>query len=146
MLRLLREPSNSVCTLGTLYFDDEFLCDTLEDIDRSGEDEILQKTEKVYGETCIGMGTFDVVMAQSARYKRLMPHLLDTPFFTDIMLHWGNWASNSIGCILVGERIPTRIDMITKSRWTFENVVLPQITTALTKGKLFIEITKASHL
>jgi hypothetical protein len=33
----------------------------------------------------------------------LVPEVLDVPNREEIRIHWGNWASDTIGCILVGK-------------------------------------------
>lgn len=92
-------------TIGKLYINDEYFCDTLEDkvidIDKSGKFDGNEK--KVYGESAIPYGTYNVELTLSARFKRFLPELKDVPHFTGIRIHSGNTASDSHGCILVGE-------------------------------------------
>lgn len=87
-------------TMGKLYIDDTFICDTLEDTYR-GQD--LNGT-KVYGQTCIPCGTYKVAMTMSNRFKTVLPEILDVPFFTGIRIHNGNVAEQTDGCILVGKK------------------------------------------
>lgn len=86
-------------TLGKLYINKEFFCDTVEDKYRD-----LSKEKKVYGETCIPYGTYKVVINMSPKFKRLMPRLLDVPHFDGILIHSGNTEKDSEGCILLGQR------------------------------------------
>ena len=58
---------------------------------------------KVYGETCIPFGTYKIVVNMSPKFKRELPRLLDVPSFEGILIHRGNTAKDSAGCILVGE-------------------------------------------
>lgn len=85
-------------TIGRLYVDGQYLCDTLEDRVRD-----LSTERKVPGETAIPPGTYDVVVNVSPKFKRMLPRLLNVPQFDGILIHRGNTAKDSSGCILVGE-------------------------------------------
>lgn len=85
-------------TIGKLYIDGQYWCDTLEDRVRD-----LDKEMKVPGETAIPPGTYDVVVNISPKFHRLLPRLLRVPHFEGILIHRGNTAKDSAGCILVGE-------------------------------------------
>lgn len=85
-------------TVGQLYIDGRYWCDTLEDRVRD-----LSKERKVAGETAIPAGTYDVVVNISPKFKRLLPRLLNVPHFEGVLIHRGNTAADSAGCILVGE-------------------------------------------
>lgn len=97
-------------TIGRLYEithtgKEIFLCDTLEDavrdLNRNG---IFDNGEKkVYGETAIPFGRYDVSVTRSPRFGRLLPLLHNVPEFTGVRIHAGNTAADSHGCILVGE-------------------------------------------
>lgn len=103
-------------TIGKLYVDGTYFCDTCEDRvrdnNRDGDlDDIGEG--KVYGQTAIPYGTYKVVMnVQSPKYsqraayawcKGYLPRLVDVPHFDGILIHSGNDATHSAGCILVGE-------------------------------------------
>ncbi|MBR6662652.1 MAG: hypothetical protein IKL34_05415 [Alistipes sp.] len=103
-------------TIGKLYVDGTYFCDTCEDRvrdnNRDGDlDDIGEG--KVYGQTAIPYGTYKVVMnVQSPKYsqraayawcKGYLPRLVDVPHFEGILIHSGNDATHSAGCILVGE-------------------------------------------
>jgi len=92
-LRLLREPSKDGATLGALYVDGVFFCWTLEDVVRPS---------KIPGETAIPFGTYDVVLSLSARFKTVLPEVLQVPGFVGIRIHAGNTSKDTEGCILVG--------------------------------------------
>lgn len=93
--RIARKP---LYTIGRLFVDGKYFCDTLEDRCRD-----LDKEEKVMHETAIPAGTYEVVVNVSARFKRKLPLLLDVPNFTGIRIHRGNTDKDTSGCILVGE-------------------------------------------
>lgn len=85
-------------TVGRLYIDNKFYCHTMEDVVRD-----LTKEEKIIGKTAIPEGTYKVIVNRSPRFKRDLPRLLDVPYFEGILIHRGNTAKDSGGCILVGE-------------------------------------------
>ncbi len=90
--------------------------ETLEDTDRGLKQTDSLKSirdRKVYGETAIPTGTYKVLMdvvspkySSVAFYKTLcggkMPRLQNVPGFEGILIHPGNSALDSYGCILVG--------------------------------------------
>lgn len=85
-------------TIGKLYLNDKYLCDTLEDTYRD-----LSKEQKVAGATAIPIGVYKVVLSYSNRFKEVLPELLNVPYFEAIRIHAGNFAKDTWGCILVGE-------------------------------------------
>lgn len=103
-------------TIGKLYIDGTYFCDTCEDrvrdINKDGDLNDIGEG-KVYGQTAIPYGTYKVTMnVQSPKYsqraayawcKGYLPRLLDVPHFDGILIHAGNDATHSAGCILVGE-------------------------------------------
>jgi hypothetical protein len=80
--------------IGDLFVDGVFFCHTLEDEKRADG-------LKVYGETAIPSGTYNVILNRSNRFKRIMPLLLDVPKFKGIRIHGGNTSKDSHGCPLV---------------------------------------------
>lgn len=105
-LTLKRIAKKDDYTIGKLYVDDEYFCDTLEDKDRGlTSDMSLEdiKKAKVYGQTAIPTGRYQVVMTMSTRFKKVMPLLLNVPRFDGIRIHSGNTAADTQGCILLGQ-------------------------------------------
>jgi hypothetical protein len=51
----------------------------------------------------IPAGYYQVSLYNSPHFQRYMPILLGVPGRDDILIHWGNFPQNSLGCILVGE-------------------------------------------
>jgi hypothetical protein len=101
-LRLIREPSLKHATLGALYLDGVWQCWTLEDELREVVGQPVS-TWKVPGETAIPAGVYDLVLDQSARFKRVLPRLVGVSGFDGIRIHAGNVIDDTEGCILIGQ-------------------------------------------
>jgi len=105
-LKLIRIAKKGGYTIGKLYMDDVFFCDTLEDKDRGLTSEMTTEEIakiKVKHETAIPTGTYNVIVNVSPRFKRELPRLLNIKGFDGILIHRGNTAKDTSGCILVGE-------------------------------------------
>ncbi len=102
-------------TIGKLYIDGKYFSDTLEDTDRNltntmSKDEIAKV--KVYGKTAIPTGTYVVDMntvspkfgkrSWAQPYEGKVPRLQDVPGYEGVLIHPGNTADDTSGCILVG--------------------------------------------
>ena len=96
-------------TIGRLFIDGEYFCDTLEDPVR----QLDSIKDKIYSETAIPAGKYKVSMSVvSPKYSKRksynwcggrLPKLMDVPFFEGILIHSGNTPDHTAGCILVGE-------------------------------------------
>ena len=104
-LLLKRIALRDTYTIGKIYIDGEYFCDTLEDKVRDlNKNGVFDGDEKkVYGETAIPYGTYKVILSYSPKFKRILPELLDVPSFTGIRIHRGNTQNDTAGCLLVGE-------------------------------------------
>lgn len=98
-------------TVGRMWLDGIFFSNTLEDAVRDISED---GTGKVYGKTAIPAGRYKVVYWYSPKFKRRMPRLLDVPHFDGILIHAGNTAGDTLGCILVG--LNTQKGRLTSSR------------------------------
>jgi hypothetical protein len=108
-IKRLHRTDNS--TIGELFIDGNFECYTLEDKER----EI-----KIKSETAIPKGTYEIIINQSNRFKRLLPLLLNVTNFEGVRIHSGNSNHDTEGCILVGK---TRSeDFIGQSRTAFDSL------------------------
>ena len=102
-------------TIGKLYIDGKYFSDTLEDTDRNltstmTRDEIAKV--KVYGKTAIPTGTYVVDMntvspkfgkrSWAQPYEGKVPRLQNVPGYEGVLIHPGNTADDTSGCILVG--------------------------------------------
>ena len=110
--RLWKKPTY---TVGRLYVDGKLYCNTLEDVVRD-----LTKEAKVPGKTAIPAGTYKVIFNWSPKFGRNLPRLLDVPHFDGILIHPGNTADDSAGCILVGKN--TEVGRLTDSRYTSDKL------------------------
>lgn len=110
--RLWKKPAY---TVGRLFVDGKFFCNTLEDTVRD-----LSNEKKVYGKTAIPYGEYKVVYNWSPKFGRNLPRLLNVPAFEGILIHPGNTADDSAGCILVGRN--TEVGRLTESRYTSDNL------------------------
>lgn len=116
-LLLKRIARKATYTIGHLYIDGHFFCDTLEDTDRGlSQDMSLSRITgvKVKGETAIPTGRYRLTVDKvSPKYslkakwmqynKALMPRIEDVPGFVGILIHTGNKPKDTDGCVLVGE-------------------------------------------
>lgn len=98
-LRVERKWKKRGYTIGRFYVDGKLWCNTLEDEVREiGEG----GTGKIAGRTAIPAGRYRVVYNWSPKFGRNLPRLLGVPHFDGILIHPGNSADDSAGCILVG--------------------------------------------
>lgn len=110
-------------TIGKLYINDQYFCDTLEDTDRGLTQSMTEqqiKSKKVYGETAIPTGTYKVIISYSNKFKKQMPLLLNVPGFAGIRIHSGNTEKDSLGCILVGKN--KAVGKVLESRDTYNKL------------------------
>ena len=103
-LKLERKYLNESYTIGKLYIDNEYYCDTLEDTvrDINKDGKCDNKEVKGYGQTAIPYGRYLVDVTYSNHFKKQLPLLVDVPSFEGIRIHAGNTISDTLGCILVG--------------------------------------------
>ena len=129
-LKLKRICFKDTYTIGRLYIDDKYFCDTLEDKNRdlNKNGKFDNGEVKVYSETCIPFGT----------YNRELPWIQNVPSFSGILIHRGTTSKNTSGCVLVGEnKIVGKL--INSASYEIKLVTL--IKEAITKGdKITIEI------
>lgn len=122
-------------TIGKLYIDGKYVCDTCEDKDRGLTDSMTVeeiKSKKVYGQTAIPTGTYTVSYTMSNRFKKMMPLINNVKGFEGIRIHSGNTAADSLGCIILGEN--KAVGKVLNSRATCAKVY-PMIEAAFKKGE-----------
>ena len=124
-IQVIRFMCGATCTIGEMLVDGEHECWTLEDV-------VRPDGEKVYGETAIPYGTYNVIVNRSQRFGRDLPLLVGVPNFEGIRIHPGNTAADTHGCILVGKRHAG--DTVTESRLAF-NALFVKIGDAIRRGE-----------
>ena len=94
-------------TEGELYVNGVYFCKTLEDTNRdlNKNGQFDNNEKKVYGETCIHYGKYKVILSYSPKFKRELPEILEVPDFQGIRIHRGNKISDTLGCVLCGEKV-----------------------------------------
>ena len=141
-LHLQRTDFDNQCTIGELSINGEFFCFVLEDPERGLRTGMTMSELiglKVYGQTAITMGRYEVILSYSERLKKRLPLLLNVPGFEGIRIHSGNSAKDTEGCLLVGRIKLPQPDMVGESK-----IALAQLMTILDKAartqKIFIEV------
>ena len=109
-LLLLRTRFHDGWCGGQLYINDDYFCFSLEDQvrepeNRLGGERVAVEKWKVYGETAIPRGIYNVVFANSPKFGPDTITLLKVEGFEGIRIHAGNSAKDTEGCIIVGYRI-----------------------------------------
>ncbi len=117
-------------TIGELYVDGALHCYTL-------EDKVRPDGTKIYGETAIPFGRYEVLVSFSEHFKKDMPLLVNVPNFDGVRIHGGNTAADTLGCILVG-RLKGE-DRISDCKPVFDSL-LEKIKLAIPSKKCFITI------
>lgn len=122
-IKLVRIAFKETYTIGKLYVDGKYFCDTIEDKDRGLDNsmtanEILKR--KVKGQTAIPTGHYNIDITYSPKFKRMMPLLLDVKGFSGIRIHSGNTAKDTEGCLVVGKN--KQVGMVLESRDTYQRL------------------------
>ena len=107
-LTLKRIALKPTYTIGHLYIDGKYFCDTIEDKVRD-----LKKEPKVKGQTAIPYGTYEVITnVVSPRFKDRswakpyggkVPRLVHVPGFEGVLIHPGTDQNSTSGCLIIGQ-------------------------------------------
>lgn len=129
-LLLKRIARRDTYTIGKLFIDGVYFCDTLEDRDRGLKQSLpasVNRAKKVAGATAIPTGKYQVTLKmQSPKFKKkkqyefcdgYLPRLINVPAFEGVLIHIGNTANQTEGCILVGRN--TKVGKVLESGVTF---------------------------
>lgn len=139
-LRLERKYFKEAYTIGNLYINGSFFSNTLEDKNRdvNKNGKFDNGETKVYGETCIPFGTYKIIVNMSPKFKRELPRLLNVPSFEGVLIHRGNTAKDSAGCILIGEN--KAVGKVLNST-SYEERLVKMMKNAISRGEeITIEI------
>lgn len=118
VVRVLHRSSGAV--IGRLFINDVAFCDTL-------ENELYLCPEGTYN---LALNIKSPKYSTNAYYKGIcegcLPRLLNVPHRDGILIHCGNFARDSRGCILVGNYVPTKthfFNYISSSKATFTSLM-----------------------
>ena len=140
-LKIIRGPKTDISTIGDLFVNGVFACNTLEDKDR-GLKQSMSLAEiaaiKVSGKTAIPAGIYEIVTRWSEKHQRMLPHLVNVTGFAEVEMHPGNDADDTLGCILVGHH--DGANWISNSRDAFEKL-FTQMQGIPKTEQIFITIT-----
>jgi hypothetical protein len=120
-LLLKRDAFTDRSSIGKLYVDGLYECETLEDVTRP-------VGQRIFGQTAIPLGRYEVRITNSPRFTKLvgypvdLPLLIDVPGYEGIRIHSGNTDEDTEGCILVGKS--RGVDVINDSRDAFAALFL----------------------
>lgn len=102
-------------TIGNMYINGKFFSNTLEDKDRGLKNSMTPQdisNLKVYGQTAIPSGTYEVKMTYSNRlhgrayakkYDGKLPELINVKGYEGVRIHPFNRAQETLGCLSVGK-------------------------------------------
>jgi len=101
LIELKRTLKLPKCTLGDMYVDGKFVCYVVEDTVREvvGTPVASWKIPHV---TAIPVGTYEVIIDMSNRFKKLLPLIKNVSGFEGVRIHSGNTAEDTEGCLIVG--------------------------------------------
>ena len=132
-LLLKRIARRETYTIGHLYVDGVYVCDTIEDKDRGLTQSMSQaviRAIKRKGVTAIPTGRYRVTLdVRSPKFSQkkyeknygfcdgYLPRLINVPCYDGVLIHVGNTAKDTDGCILVGRN--TKLGKVLESRATF---------------------------
>lgn len=146
MLTLIRHKQYPRCTCGSLYYKGEFICHTLEPVDRGLTDRstLSEIREcKAIGVTAIPTGIYQLTtQIQSPKYsvrtayqviRGFLPRLLNVQGYEGILIHIGNFPSDTLGCILVGTKDDDkeRVYYSTQAFWKVYNLIKDNNVTSI---------------
>ena len=133
-ITLKRIARKSTYTIGQLWINGQKVCDTLEDTDRGLSQNMPLATlrqKKIAGKTAIPTGTYTLnLYTPSPRfssqpfYKEVcggcLPRLTNVPAYEGVLIHCGNTAADTDGCILVGRNL--QVGKVLYSKETFRMI------------------------
>lgn len=138
-LKLIRDKFTDLTTTGKLYIDGVFFGYVLEDVVRPAG-------QKVKDKTAIPYGTYRVTWEKSPRLSAqrghdfYTPRLNAVPGFDGVLMHVGNYARDTSGCLLPG--LTRVLDMVGSSGTACDRLY-PLIEHACAHEGCTIEIIRA---
>ena len=105
-IKIVRKYKKEKYTIGDVFVNDKWFGNSLEDADR-GLDQSMSLSQlkklKKYGITAIPTGRYEVKSYFWPKYRKIYPLLVNVPAYTGILIHGMQNASQSLGCIGIGE-------------------------------------------
>lgn len=164
--KVVKLRNNKMATIGKMFINGRYFCDTLEDNDRGLNDtmelgEISRRKE--YGETAIPSGEYEVSLRipskkfSANKYKKwtkfavyageyaYLPRLLNVKGFDGVLIHVGNKHTDTEGCLLVGKYNwnDDNANEITESQNTFKELMEEIYKINPPKNNFRIRITRS---
>ena len=116
-IKIKRIARKATYTIGKMYIDGVYFCDTLEDKDRGLKQTMTDaeiKKLKIKDKTAIPTGKYRLLLnIKSPKFgdrpfyaqtcNGYVPRIDNVPGFVGILIHCGNIDTDSSGCILVGQ-------------------------------------------
>lgn len=145
-LELKRIARKNGYTIGHLYINGEYFCDTCEDQDR-----LYYGKPKIKGKTAIPCGRYEVTQnvfsqrfGNKTFYRQLckgyVPRLLNVKMFEGVLIHVGNKPEDTEGCILVGQN--KVVGQVINSKDTFSKLMKEYLIPAKERNeKVYIKIS-----
>ena len=141
--------------ISHIYIDDSYICDAIEDTDRMLDESMSIeqiRSIKVQNLTAIPTGTYNILMnvvspkySKKEYYKKLchggrVPRFEYVKGFTGVLLHCGNTADDSSGCIILGQNKVK--GKVINSRMCFEQFYHKLYTAYLIGEKITCKIVR----
>ena len=142
-LKLERNVFTNKSTIGTLSINGVAECFVLEDKDRGLNDAMsLNQINKlkVFGETAIPYGRYEIDITMSMRFKKPLPILLNVKGYEGIRIHTGNKAIDTHGCLLPA--LKRGVDSVSESTLAFNQLFDKLKKAKANKERIFITIVK----
>lgn len=143
-LKLVRSALKDKYTIGHLYVNGAYVCDTLELPLR------YNGVKNVQGKTCIPYGVYEISMNKVSPtfggqefYKTYanggrLPRIEKVPGRDGILIHVGNYPSSTKGCVLVG--LNKEVGQVLYSKETFKKLYRMMYGAVLSNDPITIEI------
>ena len=132
-------------TIGVCYINGVRFSETLEDKDRGLDNSMSEsviKSKKIYGQTAIPTGTYEIKMTYSPKfanrawakkYSGKVVEITNVKAYSGVRIHPFNTAAESLGCIAVGRNLVK--GKVLQSTVYYQKLVDDYISPALKKGE-----------
>lgn len=150
-ITVYRKWKKATYTIGKLLVNGNAFCESLEDKDRGLSDNMTEaaiKLKKVYAETAIPTGTYEVKLTFSSKfssrrwgrkYKGLVPQIMNVKGFSGVRIHPANTALELEGCIAIGKN--QEVGKVLQSTIYYYKLMDTYIVPASNRGeKIYITI------